>query len=549
MGAVRLTRLAAATVLALAVALVGTSCTTRGSATGSGPGKSGRVAASTSTAPAPIPRTGGNLVVGTEAESDGLDPTRNLWDATGYLYAAAVYDPLAAVAGDGTIKPYLAQSITANADFTTWTITLRPNVSFSDGEPLDAGAVVNDLDAQKASKLFGPALAAIGSITRVDAATVAVAMATPWVSFPAMLTTQVGYMASPRQLAGVSTSAHSPIGTGPFVLTDWVPGNHLTARKNPNYWRRGLPYLDSIEFRAIPDSQAREASLKAGTVDVFPTADPQTVLDFRGSAFRTYEQTKGRVEVGLVMLNVTKPPLDDPRVRQALAYATDTARYNTLANNGILKPASGPFSSGSGYANDPGYPTFDLNKAEQLLAAYEKDKGVARVSFQLTTTTGPDNATAAQVIAAMWRQAGVDVTVAQMDQSQLIGSALAGSYSAVVWRQFGEADPDLDYLWWHSGSATAALSTNMARNSDPMIDADLALGRSALDPAARKSAYEDITARLNKDLPYVWTDEVVWDVVAKPAVQGIDRSTLPDGTPQRAPSSGVFSLSSVWLDQ
>src|SRR6516225_6668474 len=104
------------------------------------------------------PKPGGHLVMGTEAEIDGFDPTSNRWDTTGFMYALSVYDPLAAFGKDNKVHPYLAQSITHSADYRTWTIKLRPNVTFSNGDPLTSDAVVADLTAVKAAPLTGHAL-------------------------------------------------------------------------------------------------------------------------------------------------------------------------------------------------------------------------------------------------------------------------------------------------------------------------------------------------------------------------------------------------------
>jgi ABC-type transport system substrate-binding protein len=98
------------------------------------------------------PKRGGKIVFAVESEFDGFDPTKNRWDPAGNMYGR-VYDPLAAIAADGSTKPHLAQSISPNGDHTQWTITLRPNVTFHNGAPLDAGAVRFNLETQRSSAL------------------------------------------------------------------------------------------------------------------------------------------------------------------------------------------------------------------------------------------------------------------------------------------------------------------------------------------------------------------------------------------------------------
>ncbi|HEX6477088.1 MAG TPA: ABC transporter substrate-binding protein, partial [Acidimicrobiales bacterium] len=263
------------------------------------------------------PKPGGSITFGTEAEIDGFDPTKNRWDATGYLYAHTVYDQLATFDANGNIKPYLAQSITPNSDYTKWTIALRPNVVFHDGSPLTAAAVKTNLDAVRAALLTGPALSNIASVDVSDPMTVVVSMKSPWVAYPLVLTAQTGVVVEPRTLLGGQAQNH-PVGTGPFVFGQWVPNDHYTSTKNPHYWRSGLPYLDQITFKPIVDPQSRENSLKSGAVDIMHSSDTQNLVDLQGdSAFVTIDDTKQTFEpeMNFVMLNTAVPPMDNLQVR------------------------------------------------------------------------------------------------------------------------------------------------------------------------------------------------------------------------------------------
>ena len=133
----------------------------------------------------------------------------------------------------------------------------------------------------------------------------------------------------------------------------------------------------------------------------------------------------------------------------------------------------------------------------------------------------------------MWKQAGITVTIKQVEQSQFINLALLGKYQAYLWRQFGEPDPDADVVWWSSRTAApiGSLSLNFARNKDPQIDADLEKGRTSSNEADRVAAYQDIAKQFAKDVPYVWLDETLWQVASKKNVHGILDWTLPDGSP------------------
>jgi ABC-type transport system substrate-binding protein len=532
------------------VALVAVSCggSSNKSSGGGTTGGGGATAADTGT-----PKPGGHLVMGTEAEIDGFDPTSNRWDTTGYMYALSVYDPLAAFGKDNKVHPYLAQSITHSSDYTTWTIKLRPNVTFTNGDPLTADAVVSDLTAIKQAPLTGHTFDPIKNVTKVDDLTADVHMDEPWVAFPLYLTGQVGVVFDPKMLNDPNRSQH-PIGTGPFTLKEWVPGNHFIAVKNPDYWQKGLPYLDSIEFRPIVETQSRENSLLSGTIDLFHSSDPQTIADLRGnSKVRTITDAgvAGEVEEHFIMLNTGKPPLDDPILRQALAYATDRKKFNNVVDFGVLPDSNGPFgNTGSHFhAVDTGYPSYDLTKAKALVKQYEQKHGVSSVSFQLGTVNSARAVEGVQLLQDMWKQAGIDVSIKQVEQSQYILLALQGNYQANDWRQFGEPDPDGDFVWWSSSTALpeGQLALNFARNKDPQVDADLQKGRTDPNDADRLAAYQDIARRFAQDVPYLWISEIIWQIAMKPSVHGILTWTLPDGSPGIDHTlGGAFLMSHVW---
>jgi len=126
------------------------------------------VSTASSGPPAARPRHGGSLIFATEAEINTFDTRLGAWDPTGFCYANTVYDPLFYQAADGSVQPYLARAMSANADYTEWTILLRPGISFHDGSPLDANAVKVNLDAYAHSLLTAPYFYNVQSTKVVD---------------------------------------------------------------------------------------------------------------------------------------------------------------------------------------------------------------------------------------------------------------------------------------------------------------------------------------------------------------------------------------------
>jgi peptide/nickel transport system substrate-binding protein len=504
--------------------------------------------ATSSTTPS-TPKRGGRVTFATEAEINSFDPRQGAWDSTGLQYARTVFDPLFTQAADGSIQPYLAQSISHNADYTQWTIKLRSGVTFHDGSQLDATVVKVNLEGVAQSPLTGPALFNLDKVTVVDPMTVMITTKSPWVPFPIYLTGQLGHMAGLKQLADTSGKA-SPIGTGPFIFKEWAPGDHFTATRNPNYWRQGLPYLDSITYKPIPDPQSRGNSLKAGNIDLMHSSDTQNVADFMHDS--NYNQVNdlnnvlGEPDQGFVMLNTAVPPLDDLRVRQALAYATDRQKFINTLGNGLTKPSDGPFTKGSPYFGSTGYPGLDQAKARALVADYQKDKG--QISFKYGTINTAKGRQQNELIQAMWKEVGIQTEIVQVEQSPYILNAIVGNYQAYGWRQFNTPDPDGNYVWWSSLTAAppGKQALNFARNKDPQIDAALQIGRTNPDPTARADAYKKIAERFAADIPYIWISPSVWIVAARKAVQGAGQSTLPDGTKGRGMASGIVSPVEIW---
>ena len=504
--------------------------------------------ASTTTVPT-TPKRGGTVIFATEAEINSFDPRQGAWDSTGLTYARTVYDPLFTQGADGSIQPYLAQSISHNTDYTQWTVKLRPGISFHDGSPLDATAVKVNLDGVAQSPLTGPALFNLDKVTVVDPMTVLITTKSPWVPFPIYLTGQLGHIAALKQLADTSGKA-SPVGTGPFVFKEWAPGDHFTATRNPNYWRSGLPYLDSITYKPIPDPQSRGNSLKAGNIDVMHSSNTQNVADFMHDS--NYNQVNdlnsvmGEPDQSFVMLNTSVPPLDDLRVRQALAYATDRKKYINTLGNGLTQPSDGPFTKGSPYFGPTGYPGFDQAKARALVADYQNAKG--QISFKFGIINTARGRQQNELLQAMWKEVGIQTDIIQVEQSPYILNAIVGNYQAYGWRQFNTPDPDANFVWWSSSTAlpVGKQALNFARNKDPQIDAALQIGRTNPDPAARADAYKKIAERFATDIPYIWITPAVWMVVARKAVQGAGQGTLPDGTKARGMASGVISATEIW---
>ena len=505
----------------VATALVAGACGSSKTTTGATTDAAAPAADPTSAIDSGTPVDGGKLVWGLETDTDSFSPMSGRWDRNGHMMGSAIFDPLATLDADGHAVPYLAESITpANADNTAWDVKLRSGVTFTDGEPLDAAVVVRNLTEQKKALITGQSLAGMTDVTAVDALTARVTTAAPWATFPVILASQVGYMAAPKMIDDSHGGEH-PIGTGPFVLQEWVKGDHMTAIKNPHYWQAGLPHLDELDFKVDLDTQQQVTDLSNGTFDAFTTSTPASVAALRqNDEVNRLENSRG--EERFATLNTTVAPFDQLSARQALAYATDIDRFVAENGNGAYEKVNGMFAPGQlGYTADTGYPGFDLAKAKTLVQQYTADTGKP-LAFTFMNTDSVDDLKVSQSLKDMWEAAGMQVTLENIKDEDEVVDVVLGNYQAADWRNFGQPDPDGDYIWWHSSSIgkDGSLSLNTARYASPAIDAALDAARATTDAGTRDAQYQEAERQINAGIPYVWYARVTSAIGADKRVHG-----------------------------
>ena len=405
----------------------------------------------TTEAPAPVvteppesefdPVIGGKLVVAGEAEAaNPWTPANVQCDSYCQMRVRAFYDPLVAVDDDLEVQPYLAESITPNEDSTEFTIKLREGITFHDGTPLDADAVMDNLNRSFRSLLIGAAVKDIARnvadpgadpsnpqilFEKIDDFTFTIFTgingdpdaADPVADVPD-LPRRPGRASWPRRRGSPpSTPARrSPtdaVGTGPFVFQSYAPGDRLIVTKNPDYWRTDengnqLPYLDEIEFRVIVDSQVRAQALESGDVDMIATSDSNVIVDYLDNPDFPMVLQNQFAETNYWLLHLTIPPLDNRDVRCALQQAIDKADYIDVVNSGYGEPANGPFSPGQeGYLDDNGGPEYDPEAAPAAIEAYEAANGPITINYSTTPTA--TSLTRAQFVADAWGAIGVDI--------------------------------------------------------------------------------------------------------------------------------------------
>lgn len=497
--------------------------------------------APTTTNPELVPQAGGSLTIAVEGESTGFSPANDGWARGGHQIARAIFDPLATYDAEGKVVPYLAEAFTANADSTVWIITLRPGITFHNGEPLDAAAVKANFDAVLASAQSKAQLSLVSGMTVVDDLNLEIQMSAPWGPFPQALVgevgTQVGYMAAPAMLADPN-GGRTPIGTGPFRFVEWVPDDHLTVARNDDYWQDPA-YLDEVTFRPIPDTTSRQAAFDAGDVDIYYTGSSQEITEYQESSdVTTFIGTP--IEPDMLMFNVTAPPMDDVRVRRALAMSLEIpVLFDFLEATGVKQPLDGPYAESSFWHVESDYPEYDPEEAARLVEEYEAEIGP--VEFNFSGNQDPFLVSYQELFQAMWAEVGAEANIVSKAQGENINDVLAGNYQVIMWGGQGGGDPDRDYNYFHSGGL------NFTRYTTPEIDAALDAGRALSDPEERKAQYAIIQEAFGRDVPYVWIGTNTMAVITQGDVMGIADFDLPDGNPGTPVAAGMFFLKDVWL--
>jgi ABC-type transport system substrate-binding protein len=518
-GAVRRTRLLAA-VAALVVVASACSSSTTPNATPGGTTPPANVAAPKDEG---TPTPGGTLKVGVAAEIDGLNPVQARWSLDGNLIGSALYDTLLTFDEKRNLVPRLAESVTPNKEGTEWTIKVRSGVTFHDGTPLDAAAVKRNVEARKAQPLTGGALEPIQSVSVTDPQTAVVKMSSPWFGYDYTLAAQGGYMVAPALIDLGAESMKTAIGTGPFKLVGgFTPGQPIKVERNPNYWG-DKAFLDGIEFTALADPGARAQALRAHDQDVIFTQDADAIRRFR-STENVKQVEDVDAEEAFAMLNLATPPFDNAHARKALALATDRdGIVESLGATDVKKPADGPYIEGEKYFNpESGYPDFDVEKAKAEVEAYKQETGAASLSF--TLIGDPGEQTSMQPLQAMWKDAGVDVSIDVMDQTAFLINMFLGKFQAAMFRNFAYVNPDSNFIFWDSSQAKGVGngSINFGQLKSPELDKALATARATNDEAARTEQYKRLTPILNASLPYIWLYHNDWALAADSKVGGLN---------------------------
>ncbi|MHB1652195.1 MAG: glutathione ABC transporter substrate-binding protein [Desulfitobacteriaceae bacterium] len=457
-------------------------------------------------------KEGNSITVAVQDNFISMDP-HDTNDTLSFSAEKTMMEGLIGFDKDMKMIPVLATDWQGSPDAKEFTFHLRKGVQFSDGTPFNAEAVKVNIDrlADPKSTLKRHSLfALVDKTVVVDENTVKVILKEP---FGAMLNNfahPAAMMMSPKALQQYGKDvARNPVGTGEYMLKDWVPGDHLTVVKNPNYWKKGYPKLDGITFKSIPENGSRIAMLKTGEADLIYPVPPEEVKSIEGQNGIVIEH-KPSIIVDYVSMNTMKKPFNDVRVRQALNYAIDKDAFIKIVYSGFAGPMKSVIAPNVQFFSEQKPYPYDLAKAKELL----KEAGYQN-GFE-TTLWSNNNSTyikATQFLQQQLAQVGIKVKIENME---------SGTMSSKIWsvQKPEDATIQLYFGGWSpsTGDADWGLRPLLGKDLIPpkgyntayylnsAVDQEIQNAIITADSAQRKAAYDKAQKLIWTDAPWVFLD-------------------------------------------
>ncbi len=450
-----------------------------------------------------------DLKIGIQLEPTSLDPT------TGGAAAAIrtvtnlnIFEGLTQIDKDGAVQPSLAKSWDISADGLTYTFHLQEGVKFQDGTDFNADDVKFTLDRDRGADSVSAQkqlFAQIASVDVVDPATVKVTLSQPQGDFLYDMGWADAVIVATESAASNQTN---PIGTGPYTLKEWVQGDHIDLARNFDYWGTA-PKLDAVTFKFISDPNAATSALLAGDVDVFQAFPaPELLEQFKSNPdFQVIVgTTQGETILGI---NNAHPPLDNVKVREAIAHAIDRKAIIDGSQYGYGQEIGSFFPPGDpAYIDLTAQSAFDPEKSKALLA----EAGVKDLTLTFKVPPAAYARSAAPIIQAQLANVGITVNVVNVEWADWIANVFQGAY-----------DYDLTMVSHVEANDFAAFGKpgyyiNYKADALNKLVTDL---NATTDPAKQIALKQDIQKQLANDYAVGYLFELANITVAKKDVTGL----------------------------
>ncbi len=462
---------------------------------------------------------GGTLTVAQPGEPKTLDPHRSTLDVFRHSIRSAVFDSLTWVDPSTlAVQPKLAESWTISKNGKTVTFKLRSGVKWHDGSPFtakDVAFTIKRVQDPKIASQFAPQVATVKSVDVVDDTTVRFNLSAP--TPPLLANLLQVQIVGESSIGSIETK---PIGTGPFKFVEFVPGDHQTLEKNPDYWVTGTPLLDKLVFKNVPDAQSRLAQLRAGSVQMIDGIDPKDVKQARSFPNAYVFSSKPVNLYEIFQINTKRKPFDDKRVRQALSYAFDRKSYLKNFWYGLARQSSGPFVKEMP-AYLPGIDNaykFDLKKAADLLkqAGFTKDKPL---EIEILSIVGyPTLKAMAVILQANLNKIGMKATITELEISPWIDRIASHPDFDITVDNYNTVPEDPAGMF---NSDNLAPAGNINMWNPPGYKALVDKAASEQDPRKRNALYRQLQKLIRDEQPMITIDHIPIIVAAAKTMKGV----------------------------
>lgn len=425
-----------------------------------------------------------------------------------------VYETLVTIdAASGDILPGLAESWDVSDDNRTYTFHLRDGVTFTNGDAFTAETaafsinyVLNDW-----SNAISQQMAVVDSAVATDEHTLTVTLSTPSQKWLWSMSTAVGAMMTPT---GLDDLASHPVGTGPFTVGSFAPGDFVALEVNPDYW--GTPAAQDVTIQYFPDTITSVNALQSGSVDIVWAVQNPELLDNLPDTYAVQQgTTNGEV---LLSMNNKAAPFDDPRVRQAVAYGIDREAANQVLFDGRAKDTGGaPVAPADPYFTDKNYYSFDPDKARSLM----EEAGAVGTKLTITAPTLPYTQTLSELLYSQLTDIGFDVT-------------LESAEFPAVW--LGQVMGAKDYQMSMVAHVEPRDITTMFGNPDYYLGYDNARTRELFSQADQATTPEEFNRIMSQAVDQIMDDAGALTVLnmpnivlTAPGISGVDANQVTDG--------------------
>jgi peptide/nickel transport system substrate-binding protein len=473
-------------------------------------------------------RPGGTLKLSAALDTGSLD-VHALSHTNVEWLGRLVFDNLVYLDEKGDVSPWLATSWTVSPDGLTYVLELREGVTFSDGTPFDAEAVLVNLEHMRDPATRSPLAAAYiapykdGKV--IDRHTVQLNLREPYTPFLNVLAQSWLAMYSPKAIKeNPRALAEHPVGSGPYTVERYTRQQGAVFVKRRDYdWappllkHKGPAYLDRIKLEFVPEALVRYNALASGQHDFTIDAPPQNAASIQADERLVFDsRIRSGVPYRAITFNTERFPFDDIRVRRALAHAIDREGIARIMGFGLFKPKGDFLAANTRHFDGSwdGVLNYDPQLAAKLLdeagwtardAQGFRTKGGKRLAAEILLAEAISPPALSAAVQSDLKKVGLDLRITQMPLAQLAQRRNAGDYDALAAGVWHTNTPDALYIIHHSAEITGSgrIGQNTSRLRDAPLDDLLARARRSQDPAEAKQLYSKAQQRLTELVPAV----------------------------------------------